>query len=412
MTRQRHVIVGGGVAAASAAATLRGQGFEGEIWIVSDDEVLPYERPPLSKQFLSPQTDGTPTLVKPAEWYQSNDVHIQLQTRVSALDVSAKTLTLSTGEELPYDKLLIATGSRARTLPHVHSDRILTLRSLADAQVVRTRLAEVERIAVLGGGFIGCEAASTAISMGKRVTVLERTETLMQPALGAVIGGVMTDVHRAAGVHVLAGVVVQNIEETPTTLVARTNHGVVEADLVLVGAGSQPNVELAQEAGLEIAGGIVTDEYSRTSAPDVYAAGDVAATLHPHYGEHLRVEHHDSAIRHGTSAAKNMLGLEDPFMEAHWFWSDQYDHTIQQVGRARPDDEVVIRGSLDDLSFSAFNLRKGRITRIISLNRPKDVLQVRRMLFTDHTVTAAQLQDEATPLNRLTPRKPPARVEA
>ena len=412
MTRQRHVIVGGGVAAASAADTLRGQGFDGEIWIVSDDEVLPYERPPLSKQFLSPQTEGTPTLAKPTEWYESNDVHIQLQTRVSALDVSAKTLTLSTGEDLPYAKLLIATGSRARTLPHVHSDRILTLRSLADAQVVRTRLAEVERIAVLGGGFIGCEAASTAISMGKRVTVLERTETLMQAALGAVIGGVMTDVHRAAGVHVLTGVVVQNIEETPTTLVVRTDHGVVEADLVLVGAGSQPNVELAQEAGLEIAGGIVTDEFSRTSAPDVYAAGDVAATLHPHYGEHLRVEHHDSAIRHGTSAAKNMLGLEDPFVEAHWFWSDQYDHSIQQVGRARPDDEVVIRGSLDDLSFSAFNLRNGRITRIISLNRPKDVLQVRRMLFTDHKVTAAQLQDEATPLNRLAPRKPPARVEA
>ncbi|MGW6145236.1 oxidoreductase C-terminal domain-containing protein [Streptomyces sp. NPDC055140] len=187
---------------------------------------------------------------------------------------------------------------------------------------------------------------------------------------------------------------------------------VIEADLVLVGAGSLPNVELAQEAGLRIDRGVLTDEHSRTSAPDVYAAGGVAAAFHPHYSEHIRVEHHDSAVRHGASAARNMLGLDDPFLETHWFWSDQYDHSIQQVGRARPDDEVVVRGSLDDLSFSAFSLRDGRITRVISLNRPKDVLAVRRLLFTEHAVTAAQLRDEATQLNRLAPRKSPPRAEA
>jgi 3-phenylpropionate/trans-cinnamate dioxygenase ferredoxin reductase component len=412
MAGQRHVIVGGGVAAASAAATLRANGFDGEVWIVSDDAALPYERPPLSKQFLTPTSDGTATLLKPAEWYESNDVNVLLRTRATAIDTASKTVALSTGEDIGYDKLLIATGVRARNLPQVNSERILTLRSIADAQVVRTRLAAAEKVAVLGGGFIGCEAASTAVTMGKRVTVLERTQTLMQAALGPVIGGVMTDVHRAAGVHVLTGGVVQNVEETPTTLVARTDHGVIEADLVVIGAGSAPNVELAQEAGLNVDGGIVTDQFSRTSAPDVYAAGDAAATFHPHYEEHLRVEHHDSAIRHGASAAKNMLGMEDPFMEAHWFWSDQYEHSIQQVGRARPEDEVVVRGSLDDLSFSAFSLRVGRITRVISLNRPKDVLAVRRMLFTEHSVTAEQLQDEATQLNRLTPRKPSVRVEA
>ncbi|UMP07050.1 NAD(P)/FAD-dependent oxidoreductase [Amycolatopsis sp. EV170708-02-1] len=404
MSRQRHVIVGGGVAAASAAATLRANGFEGEVCIVSDDVALPYERPPLSKRFLSPETDGTATLVKSADWYAEHDVTVLLRTRAESLDTTAKTIDLSTAEQLSYDKLLIATGVRARTLPHVDSDRIQTLRSIADAQEARTRIAAADRVAILGGGFIGCEAASTAVSMGKRVTVLERTETLMQAALGPVIGGVMTDVHRAAGVHVVAGVVVQRIDETPTTVVARTDHGRIEADLVLVGAGSQPNVELAHSAGIEVKGGIVTDQFSRTSARDVFAAGDVASTFHPFYKEHLRVEHHDSAIRHGASAAKNMLGLDAPFAEAHWFWSDQYDHSIQQVGRAKPDDDMVLRGSLDDLSFSAFSLRDGRITRVISLNRPKDVLAVRRMLFTDHTVSAEQLQDEATPLNRLARR--------
>ncbi|MFD4653937.1 NAD(P)/FAD-dependent oxidoreductase [Streptomyces sp. NPDC058441] len=412
MSGQRHIIVGGGVAAASAAATLRAGGLDGEIHIVSDDVALPYERPPLSKEFLDPDSDGAPTPVKPAEWYDEEQITVHLQTRATALDPAAHVVELSGGERLGYDKLLLATGVRARTLPQVQSDRILTLRSLDNALAVRARLAEAERVAVLGGGFIGCEAAAAAVKLGKRVTLLERTDTLMQAVLGPVLGGVMTDVHRAAGVHVLTGVVVQNVEVSPTTLVVRTNRGVIEADLVLVGAGSLPNVELAQEAGLRIDRGVLTDEHSRTSAPDVYAAGDVAAAFHPHYGEHIRVEHHDSAVRHGASAARNMLGLDDPFLETHWFWSDQYDHSIQQVGRARPDDEVVVRGSLDDLSFSAFSLRDGRITRVISLNRPKDVLAVRRLLFTEHAVTAAQLRDEATQLNRLAPRKSPPRAEA
>ena len=412
MSKQRHVIVGGGVAAASAAATLRGSGFEGEVCIVSDDLALPYERPPLSKQFLVPEADGAATLVKPAEWYDQQQVTVRLQTRATALDPASKVLRLSSGDDLTYDRLLLATGVRARTLPQAPNDRILTLRSFADAEAVRERLAAAEKVAVLGGGFIGCEAASTAIKMGKRVTLLERRHTLMEAALGKVLGEVMTDVHRAAGVHVLTGAVVQNIEVSPTTLVVRTDRGLIEADLVLVGAGSQPNVELAQEAGLRVEGGIVTDEFSRTSATDVFAAGDVAATFHPHYGEHIRVEHHDSAIRHGASAAKNMLGLDESFQEGHWFWSDQYDHSIQQVGRAQPGDEVVVRGSLDDLSFSAFSLRGEQITRVVSLNRPKDVLAVRRLLFTKHSVTPAQLQDESIQLNRLAPRKTPARTEA
>ncbi|GAB6986530.1 FAD-dependent oxidoreductase [Nocardioides pyridinolyticus] len=399
------------MAAASAAATLRANGFEGEIVLVSDDKVPPYERPPLSKSFLS-GADGAATFVKPPQWYDDNDVTVLLETRATALDVEAKTVGLSSGETLGYDKLLLATGVRARGLPHVRHESILTLRTVADAEKIRSRLGQAEKVAVLGGGFIGCEAAATAVGSGKRVTVLERTETLMQAALGPVIGGVMTDVHRAAGVHVLTGVVVQNVEVSHTTLVVRTDHGVIEADLVLVGAGTSPNVELAQEAGLKIDGGIVTDEFSRTSATDVYAAGDVAAAFHPHYGEYLRVEHHDSAVRHGASAARNMLGIDTPFVEAHWFWSDQYDHTIHQVGRCLPDDDVVVRGSLDDLSFSAFSIRDGRIMRVTSLNRPKEILAVRRMLLTDHTVTPEQLQDETTQLNRLMPPKPRHRVEA
>ena len=222
----------------------------------------------------------------------------------------------------------------------------------------------------------------------------------------------MTDVHRAAGVHVMTGCVVQNVEQTPTSLVVRTDRGVIEADLVLVGAGTQPNTELAQEAGLHVNGGIITDEFSLTSAPDIYAAGDVASILHPFYGAHLRVEHHDTAMHHGASAAKNMLDLNDPFTESHWFWSDQYTTTSSKPVRSDPGDEQVVRGSLDDLSFSAFSLRGDRITKVISLNRPRDVLATRRLLFTDHHASPEQLVDESTPLNRLVPRERPARVEA
>lgn len=288
----------------------------------------------------------------------------------------------------------------------------MTLRSVGDAARIRDLLTRVDSVAVLGGGFIGCEAASTAVGMGKRVTILERTGTLMEAALGPALGGVMTDVHRAAGVHVMTGCVVQNVEQTPTSLVVRTDRGVIEADLVLVGAGTQPNTELAQEAGLHVNGGITTNELSLTSAPDIYAAGDVASILHPFYGAHLRVEHHDTAMHHGASAAKNMLDLNDPFTESHWFWSDQYTHNLQQAGRSDPGDEQVVRGSLDDLSFSAFSLRGDRITKVISLNRPRDVLATRRLLFTDHHASPEQLVDESTPLNRLVPRERPARVEA
>jgi 3-phenylpropionate/trans-cinnamate dioxygenase ferredoxin reductase subunit len=411
MSGPRHVIVGGGVAAAAAAAGLRAHGFDGEVVIVSDDTTLPYERPPLSKGFLTPQTSPEPTYLKPPDWYREHDVQSVLGVRAHSLDPVAKTVTLSDGQLLPYTRLLLATGVRARPLPGVDSERVLTLRSSADALRLRERLIDAQKVAVLGGGFIGCEAAATAVGLGKRVTIIERTETLMQAALGPVLGGVLTDVHRAAGVQLLLRSVVQYIEDAGTVVTVHTDRGIVEADLVLIGAGTVPNTEIAVDAGLEVDGGIVTDEFSRTTIADVYAAGDVASTYHPHYGRRLRVEHHDTALHHGASAAKNMLDITDPFGEAHWFWSDQYRHTLHQVGRSGPADRLVIRGSLEELSFSAFSLTGDRITKVISLNRPKDALATRRLLFTEHSATPEQLQDESVPVNRLRQHRPP-RAEA
>lgn len=400
------------MAAASAAATLREEGFDGEVLIVSDDDHPPYERPPLSKQLLADDSKPLPTLVRHHSWYAEHEVELRLGTRAVSIDPGSQVVRLSDGEQVQYSALLLATGVRARELPNSASSRMLTLRSVTDAVRLRERLASARQVLILGGGFIGCEAASTAIAMGKQVTIVERTATLMEAALGPAIGGVMTDLHRAAGVQVVTRSVVHFVEDTPSTTLVHTDRGTFEADLVIAGAGTRPNVELAVDAGLRVEGGVVTDEFSQTTAPAIFAAGDVAAAYHPFYRTHLRVEHHDTAMRHGASAARNMLGLNVPFNETHWFWSEQYGHSLQQVGRAGPADEVVVRGSLDALDFSAFWVREGRIMKVISLNRPKEVLATRRLLFAEHTVSDDQLRDESLALNRLVPRPVHTRREA
>jgi 3-phenylpropionate/trans-cinnamate dioxygenase ferredoxin reductase subunit len=405
MSRQRHVLVGGGVAAAAAAVHLRERGFDGEIVLVGDEPEPPYERPPLSKEFLVGATGFDDILAKPADWYREQDVELRLGVRATGIDPRAHTVTLSTGDELGYAALVLATGLRSRRLPGFDGDRVHYLRTAADARRLRASLADADRLVVLGAGFIGCEVAAAAVALGKQVTVFEPAPTPLALALGTAIGSVLTEIHREHGVVVRTGEYVTAMAETPAGLVLTSNLGDrVECDLVLVGVGSQLNVELAAAAGLATGNGILVDEYGHTSAPDVYAVGDVAARHHPMYGEAIRVEHHDTAQRQGADVATNLTGQAVPWAAAHWFWSDQYEHTLQSAGRPRDLDDLVIRGSLAERSFSAFSLVDGRIHGVISLNRPGDVLAVRRALFVPHTVTGAQLRDESVPLKRLLPR--------
>lgn len=394
------MVVGGGPAAVSAVATLRHEGYDGRIALVSEDRERPYERPPLSKEFL--RSEQPVPLLRPADWYAEQAVDLLTGTRAERLDLAARRVELGDGTELGYDALLLATGVRARSAVELRDERLLHLRTTADARQLRDRLTPGSRVVVLGGGFIGCEVAATAVGMDLRVTLLERSGALMQRAFGAELGRVMTDVHRAEGVESRLGTVVLSCRAHAGSIAVRTDRGTLEADLVVVGAGCTPNVELATEAGLETANGIRTDALCRTSATDVYAAGDVASSYHPYYGAHLRVEHHDTALRQGAAAARAMLGGEEPFTEPHWFWSDQYDNNIQQVGRSEPGDELVIRGSLDELSFTAMWLRNGRITKAIAVNRPREAFAVRKALFTEHEVHAEELADPDMDLRRLT----------
>jgi 3-phenylpropionate/trans-cinnamate dioxygenase ferredoxin reductase component len=400
-SRTRVVIVGGGVASAAAVAALRADGFDGAVTLVSAEETAPYERPPLSKEYLVGDAADV-TVVQDEAWYASHDTDLLLGTRATGLDLAARRVFLDDGGAAPlgFDALLLATGVRPRRIPAFECDGVCYLRTAADAADLRDRIRAAEHVAVLGGGFIGCEVAASAIRLGKRVTLLEALPELLHRALGARIGDVMAGIHRDAGVDVRTGQTVTGVARRPGGVLVSTADGSFSCDVLVIGVGTVPNAELAAAAGLPADGGIAVDEYF-AAAPGVYAAGDVAAQYLPRYGRRVRVEHHDTAARHGRAAARSLLGQREPFADVHWFWSNQYQHTIQSAGLPDGAQDAVIRGSLDERSFSAFSLDGGRVRAVISLNRPKDVIETRRLIAREHSVTAAQLRDESTPVKRL-----------
>lgn len=396
----RYVLVGGGVAAAATAGALRRRGFDGEIVLVSDEPEPPYERPPLSKDVLA---GGDVVPARKPEWYADHDVELRLGTRATQIVTDTRVVRLSDGDDLRYDALVLATGSRARRLPGFDGDRIHYLRTAADARALSTALAAAEKVVVLGAGFVGCEVAATAIGLGKQVTIFEPEPTPLARVLGVKIGAAVLDIHRARGVEVRTGEYVETCTPTADGLVLDSNLGHrTEADLLVVGVGAQPNDDIALYAGLETGNGIHVDAYGRTSAPDVWALGDVAAQTH--HGRRVRVEHHDNALRQGQTVAANLTGERQPHTDPHWFWSDHYEHKLQSVGHARDLDDLVLRGSVEEGVFSAFSLTDGRIDGVISLGRAGDVLAVRRALHSPHAVTADELRDESLPLKQLLSR--------
>ena len=403
MSKPRIVVIGGGVASAAAVAGLRAEGFDGGLTLVSAEDTVPYERPPLSKDFLMGRSGSVP--VKDPAWYEQQSVELVLGLRATRLDLAARTVTLSDGSVIGYDQLLLATGVRPRVLPGVDGDGVCYLRTVQDATGLRDRIEAAAHVAVLGGGFIGCEVASAAIQLGKRATILEALPTLLHRALGSDLGEVVAGIHRAAGVDVRAGQPVTGV--TPRAgggVRIATGDGPVDADVLVVGVGTVPNQELAAQAGLPVEGGILVDQYFATEVPGVWAVGDVVAQHLPRYGGRVRVEHHDTAMRHGRAVARNMLGRSEPFSDVHWFWSDQFEHTVSSAGLSPEADAtgpLIIRGSLEQRSFSAFSLDGDRLRAVISLNRPRDVLDVRRLIARDHCATADQLRDESLPLKRL-----------
>ena len=399
-TTRRMVVVGGGAAGAAAVAELRHHGFDGAITLVCGEDTVPYERPPLSKEFLldAATTDGA---LHPPGWYDRHGIDLRLGTLATGLDPRAGSVALSDGTSVRYDRLLIAAGVRPRVIPGMDGDQVLYLRTIGDAVRLRDRIRAAGHVAVLGGGFIGCEVAAAAIRLGKQATILEALPTLVRRALPPVLGDVVAGIHAAEGVDVRTGQNVTGIRAGTSSVTVLTTAGEVECDLLVVGVGTVPNTGLAEQAGLAVGNGIEVDEYCATSVPGIYAAGDVAVQHLPGRLGPVRVEHHDSALRQGRAAARNMLGLGEPFADVHWFWSNQYEHSIQSAGICDLAPGYVLRGSLTELSFSAFWLDGNQVRSVISLNRPRDVIDARRLIGAGHPVTAAHLSDDTIPLKRL-----------
>jgi 3-phenylpropionate/trans-cinnamate dioxygenase ferredoxin reductase subunit len=346
-------IVGGGLAGAKAAGTLREEGFDGRIVLVASEPVLPYERPPLSKSYLAGDSTIGAAQVYDEGFYSGHGVELLTGTHAAVVHAREHRLSLSDGGELAYDRLLLATGAVPRRPPIEGGDEALVLRSVADADALRVAISRGGRLVVIGAGWIGCEVAATARGLGAEVTVIERAAAPLERVLGARLGAFFADLHRAHGVDLRTNTGVAAIEGGGRS-VRLADGSRVDSDAVLLAVGVRPATELAEAAGLEIEDGIVADERLRTSAPDVFVAGDVASARHPRYGRRVRVEHWDNAQEQGAAAARSMLGAAEPYARLPYFFSDQYDLGLEYVGLHDPGDELVIRGSLAEACFQAF----------------------------------------------------------
>ena len=395
------VVVGANLAGGRAAETLRSEGFDGRLVLVGDEPDRPYERPPLSKEVI--RRESGPVFLRDAGWYAEQDIELRLGVRATALDPSGS-ISLSDGETLGFDACLLATGGRPRALdvPGADLDGVHYLRTLRDAAALAERLASRPRVVVIGAGFIGAEVAASARVLGCDVTIIEVLAVPLLRVLGDEIGGAYAQIHRDHGVDLRLGEGVDRFEGAGRVeVVVGTSGTRYPADLVVVGVGIDPNVELAVDAGVRCDNGIVTDEFGRTSAERVFAAGDVARRPDVYSGGLIRPEHFQNAQNQGPATARTMLGSSEPFQEVPWFWSDQYDVNLQMLGYTTPDKERVVRGSLDARDFIAFFVESDRVVAAIALNRGRDIAATRRLIERRIVVDRARLADDDLALKEL-----------
>jgi 3-phenylpropionate/trans-cinnamate dioxygenase ferredoxin reductase subunit len=398
------VAVGAGQATVSAVRMLRRRGFGGRLVVLGGERHAPYQRPPLSKEYLRGDADLDDVTILDESWCGANDVELLLGKRAERIsaDGAGHRVHLAGGDELLADSVLVATGVRSRRLPGVEGDRVVHLRDLDDADRLRTLLPGAERIAVIGAGLIGSEVAASARDLGVEVTCLEAADLPLLRQLGPEMARVYADLHRENGVDLRFGRQVESVAQTASGVVVRTESGdVVEADLLVVAVGAVPNDEFARASGLPIdpmAGGVLVDAECRTAVAGVFAAGDIASRFDPATGRHVRVEHSDNASRQGAVVARALLGLPQPTEDPAWFWSDQYELGLQFVGHAGLDSTVVVRGSVDDRDFTAFYLRDGRVHAAFAMDRGGDVTAARELISRGTPVAEAALADEDTDL--------------
>jgi len=391
------VIVGAGQAGAHAAVSLRQAGYSGRILLIGDEQDRPHERPPLSKQMLTAATEPPLSYFHPEPHYAELQIETSFGSVVDAVDPTAHVLHLGNGVRQPYGQLLLATGGRARHLDISGAERVLYLRTLDDARLLRARLRPGATIACIGAGVIGLEIASSAAARDCRVTVIEAGATVMGRSVPPIIATWLHDLHVAAGIRLLLSTTVEAITESG---VACTNGLFVQADIVVAGIGMVRNTALAEAAGLAVDRGIEVDEFCRTSAPGIYAAGDVAAFWMPRLGQRVRWETWRHAQEHGTAAGRSMAGLAEPYDAVPWFWTDQHGRNLQLAGE--PTGRLVLRGTPGHEPFSAwFIADSGCLAGVIGVDSPREVRAAQSLIRDRRRVNPLLLEDPAVPARRL-----------
>lgn len=401
---QTFVIVGAGLAGAKAAETLRTEGFDGRVVLLGDDAARPYELPPLSKDYLRGEKGFDAAAVHDPDFYDAHAIELRTSTVVQSVDPSTSRVTLGTGERLSYDRLLLATGATPRrlTVPGAELPGVHYLRRLDDADRLRQAFAGSPRVVVIGAGWVGSEVAASARQLGAEVTVVESGSLPLERILGGELGAIYRDLHAEHGVSQRFGAGVESIRGASSAEEVRLTDGtILPAEVVIVGIGATPRIELAGAAGLAVDNGVTVDERLQASIPNIYAAGDVANAFHPRYGVHIRLEHWSAALNQGPLAAKSMLGHVAVYDRVPYFYSDQYDFGMEYRGWAPSWDRVVFRGDPINREFLAFWLRDGRVAAAMNANVWDAGRALAALVSAEVRVDAAQLADPDRPLAEL-----------
>ena len=396
------VIAGASLAGAKAAETLREEGFDGRVVLVGAEAERPYERPPLSKDYLRGEADAKP-YVHEEGFYEESEIELRTSTRVESIDPSAAAIVLEGGERIGYERLLLATGAEPRRLgiSGADLDGVMYLRTIADSEAIQARIDAGGKLVTVGSGWIGSEVAASARQKGCEVTVVERGSLPLERVLGPELGAIYRDIHTDHGVEFVSEATLEAFEGDGKVEAVRVDGRRIEADFVVVGVGVAPRTGLAEAAGIAVENGVLTSDRLETSAPGVFAAGGVANQEHPLFGRRIRIEHWANALNQGPAAARNMLGRDEPYGTVPYFFSDQYDVGMEYAGYATDWDEVVFRGDPKEREFIAFWVKEGRVLAGMNVNVWEVTDQIQELVRGAARVDRDRLADPDVPLEEL-----------